>query len=265
MKMKGKEWRGKQGRCQAGVWRAQGEVDASRPVIGVIKEGEMPRRRLARPGHVHGFTLLEVLLAMVLGGLIITAAAGFLFGVFNLTLVAEKKPLFAEHANNVSRFLEFSFASALPVDSDDSEGDGETISWQRVPGVSGLNPQGLSMRLRGDLPVFQGEESPLPELNCYLVVDGANGLSLVWQSDDMANDNIDAAYRSELSPYVSDLNYLYYDALNDNWESSGDAEKLDDGTLAIPDFIQLTFKHPDGREIERQLILPAKHEERPLP
>ncbi len=210
-------------------------------------------------GH-SGFTLVEVLMSLVLGGMIITVAAGFMFGIFHLTLSAEKKPLFAEHVGNSSRFLEFALATALPPQSSENteeggEAEALSVEWKRVPGAAGLNPMALSFRSNGELPIFQGEMYPIPSLQVYLVADEDDGLSLLWQSDAMANENQDRLMQSKVSPYVGSLTYLYYDAEAKRWNASDEPEKNMQGQLVLPDFIELDYLHPDGREMTRRIFI----------
>ena len=72
----------------------------------------------------------------------------------------------------------------------------------------------------------------------------------------------DFAYRANISPYVNTLSYLYYDALNNTWSVSSKPEKNTEGSLVTPDFIQLTFTHPDSRVIERKIMISAPHRKR---
>ena len=232
--------------------------------------------------HKRGFTLVEILMAVAIGGLILVSASGFLFGVFNLSLVAEREPLFEEHVDSTSRFLEYAFATALPArenSSRNSENEEETpsrgnndtnqsaptVSWQRIPGESGLNPEGLSFRLPGDIPIFVAENTYLPEVTCYLVFKDGEGLLLRWRTDEMAAEDDDDVLTSLISPYVTEVTYYYYDREDDTWEESDEAEQSDEGQTMMPDFIGLAFEHPDGREAKRQILLPATDGEKPLP
>lgn len=217
-------------------------------------------------------------MAVALGGMILTAAAAFVFGVFNLTLMAEREPLFDEHVESTARFLEYAFASAIQAGADSGD-QGEAddnarnenaatprIAWKRLPGGSGLNPEAISFRMRGDLPIFVQEETAfLPEVECFLVFDDNDGLVLRWRTDAMKTEDADALLASMLSPYVKELTYYYYDREDDSWDDSDEAEQSDEGQVLLPDFISLKFEHPDGREATRQILLPAVDVERPLP
>ncbi|WOO40037.1 PulJ/GspJ family protein [Rubellicoccus peritrichatus] len=235
--------------------------------------------------HQRGFTLVEILMAVALGGLILVSASAFLMGVFNLSLIAEREPLFEEHVDSTTRFLEYAFSTALPVpegavneevqgtnnqrntNNQSNSGDDSRpkISWQRIPGEIGLNPEALSFRLPGDIPIFVAEDSYLPEVSCYLVFKDGEGLLLRWRTDEMASEDDDETLTSVISPYVTELIYYYYDREDDKWEDSDEAEQSDEGETMMPDFIGLSFVYPDGREAKRQVLLPAVDSERPLP
>lgn len=240
----------------------------------------------SRKQHRSGFTLVEILMAIMLGGIILVSAAAFVMGVFNLSLVAEREPLFEEHVDSTTRFLEYAFSTALPVPgaggnsgTDDSDGQNRdnqntnnssqennpVVSWQRIPGETGLNPEALSFRVPGDIPVFVAEHSYLPEVTCYLVFKDGEGLLLRWRTDEMASEDDDDVMTSIISPYVTELKYYYYDREDDKWEESDEPEQSDEGQTMMPDFVGLAFVHPDGREAKRQLLLPATDSERPLP
>lgn len=229
-------------------------------------------------------------MAVVLGGLILTAAASFVFGVFNITLMAEKEPMFEEHVDSTSRFIEYTFNAAIPSEDSDNSSDTQSgqsnsrrrtttedegssgssqngaVSWQRIPGETGLNPEALSFRLPGDLPILVDEEQAfLPEVQCWLVFKEDEGLLLRWRTDEMADEDDDATFTSVISPYVTSMTYWYYDSEDDKWEDSDEVEEADEGGKRMPEFIALTYEHPDGREAKRQLILPASDSDYPLP
>lgn len=238
-----------------------------------------------------GFTLIEVLMAIVLGGLILTSAAGFLFGVFNMTIAAQEEPLFEEHVDSTARFLEYVFGSALPSEDADtgrrnsqrngqnnntangeagesgsSNGQSGSISWQRIPGESGLNPEALSFRLAGDLPILVDEKQAyLPEVECWLIFKDDEGLLLRWRTQAMQREDADDLLTSVISPYVTSLIYWYYDHEDDSWEDSDEVETADEGGNRMPQFIALTYEYPDGQEAKRHILLPATDADRPLP
>lgn len=201
-------------------------------------------------------------MAIVLGGLILTAAASFLFGIFNLTLIAEKEPLFQEHVDTSSRFLEHAFSAALG-DEDDNDSPGP-VSWRRIPGEIGLNPEALSFRLPGEFPIFQAEGMFVPDVTAYLIFRQREGLFFHWQTDAMRAENEDDLRVSLISPNVTEVLYLYYDRDNNSWDESKEAESNRQGETLVPDFIQITYTHSDGREAKRQILLPA-NSELPLP
>lgn len=234
---------------------------------------------------VKGFTLIEVVMAVALGGMILTAAAGFVFFVAQLNIAAEEEPLFEEHVDSTTRFVEYILSCALPAEdatessgSNNSDSDSETgesgtnngqsssISWQTIPGESGLDTEALSFTLAGDLPILVDEDQAyLPEVECWLVFKEGEGLLLRWRTEEMRSEDVDDLLTSVISPYVTALTYWYYDQEDDSWEESDEVETADEGGNRMPEFIALAYEYPDGQEAKRQILLPALDADRPLP
>lgn len=212
--------------------------------------------------HVRaGFSILEVLMAIFLGGLLLTAASAFLFGLFNLKVTLEERPAFEEHAEGVVRFLEYAFANAEAPEEEDAE----ALTFAKIPGSNFNDDEVLSFRLTGELPLFIDPEHYLPELSCYLTWNDEDGLFLLWQSDEMAAEDADDLKQTPLSPYVTQVVYAYYDVDDDLWEEFEEPEEADQGGLKMPDMIKITFTHPeDEREEVFDLLLPAQDADVPL-
>lgn len=212
--------------------------------------------------RTRGFTLIEVVLSIGLGGMLLIAAASFLFGIFRLKVNLEERPAFEEHIEGVERFLDFAFANAI---ADEDEEDAQPVAFAEIPGVTLGQDEVLSFRLSGELPLFVEPETYLPEVDCYLVFNRQDGLYLLWQSDEMAAEDSDDLRRTPLSPYVTSLLYAYYDAEDDEWEVSEEPEDADQGGLKMPDMIKVIFTHPaDEHEQIIEILLPTYDADVPL-
>ena len=219
------------------------------------------KTRLHNPAHT-GFTLIEVVMSIALGGLLLTAAASFLFGIFHLKVNLEERPAFEEHIEGVERFLAFAFDNALTEDDDEAA---EAVSFAEVPGALLNQDEVLSFRLSGELPLFVEPETYLPEVACFLVFNADDGLYLLWQTDAMAAEDDDDLRRTPISPYVTSLVYAYYDAEDDEWDESTEPEDADGGGLKLPDMIKVIFTHPeDERQETIEILLPAADADVPL-
>ncbi|MEM9226486.1 MAG: prepilin-type N-terminal cleavage/methylation domain-containing protein [Verrucomicrobiota bacterium] len=222
------------------------------------KIGPISRRR--------GFTLIEILMAIFLGGLILLAASSYLFALFNIKLKLEERPAYEEHVKGVIRFLDYAFIAAEPPEGESGEDrQGGTVTFAKYPGADLATDESLSFRLSGELPLFVDPEEYLSTLTCYLVFNDDDGLSLIWQSDSMAEEDDDDLRRTQLSPYVTSLIYAYYDAEDESWEESEEPEQSDNGGLELPDMIKLVFTHPETEaELTFTLILPPEENDVPL-
>lgn len=214
-----------------------------------------------------GFTLLESVLVVALAGLILTGAASLIFSMMQLKVAADEAPQEAEHIANVRRFLEFVFTEAKPIENLGEEGgepDGP-VSWRSVPGSSDLNDMALAFRLPGDIPLFVDDEIYMPAVDCYLRLMDGEGLYLYWQTDMMADEDVNDLRRSLITPLVTKMEYLWYDVNDETWDTAEDAEENDEGGYDVPDFIRLTFRGDDPDKLSTALLLlpPAGDEETP--
>lgn len=211
-----------------------------------------------------GFTLIEIVLVLAIGGVLLVGAASLVFGLFQLRIAAEQAPQYDEHVSNVRRFLEFAFAEAEPIQNLGEEGGQppETaVAWRNLPGTSDLNEEVLAFRLPGEIPIFMDDEIYLPSADCYLRFVEGEGLSLYWQTDVMAAEDADDLRRTLLSPAVEKLEYLWYDAEDEKWEVSEEAEERDNGEMTPPDFIRLTFAGDPDTPPTALLLLPPSDPE----
>ncbi len=210
-----------------------------------------------------GFTLIEVLMALFLGGLLLTAASSYLFGIFNLKINLEERPAFEEHIEGVERFLAFAFENAVVEDDDDEAA--EPVAFAEIPGTILGQDEVLSFRLSGEIPLFVEPETYLPEVTCYLVFNQQDGLYLLWQTDEMATEDEDDLRHTPISPYVTGVVYAYYDAEDDEWEESTEPEDAAEGGLKLPDMLKVIFTHPEDEYEETiEILLPPKEADVPL-
>jgi len=100
-----------------------------------MNRGGIQHRRRPRGGGHCGFTLVEVVAALGLGIILISAVTGLFFAVAQTWARAETRPLFDEHVDSVAIFLRYSFDGAgldVPVQAGgdggaDSEAGGQAF------------------------------------------------------------------------------------------------------------------------------------------
>lgn len=199
-----------------------------------------------------GFSLIEVLLAVAIGAMIMTAATSLLFSTSHLWFESENLTVVDEHVVSLTHFVEHAFSAAEV----NEESDSGAISWGKIPGDFSIDGDLLTFRLTGDLPIFVEEGSFLPEVNCYLKFREDQGLYLIWQSDAMAEENAEDFRETLLSPWVKEMLYCYYDEEAESWDSSDKMESDQDGNPKIPEFLKLKFISDDSTEQESFILLP---------
>lgn len=199
---------------------------------------------------------MEVLLAILLGGMLLTAVSSFLVSLINLSVALEEEPLFDQHAGQVAGFLQQAMLASSAYGEGSSPGQTGGVSWQVLPSGARLNEEALQFRVSGDYPLFLMESPFVPEVNCWLVFIPEEGLYLDWRTDAQAYENEESASRTLLSAYVSELAFLYYDIERNSWEETVEPMQAPEGGLAMPDYLKLNFRHPDGRERTEFLLIP---------
>lgn len=222
---------------------------------------QLQGRRLGAPA----FTMLETLLVLVVGGLLLLAAAGFLFGTIGLRRQIEEAPQLRQHAASVSRLLEALIASAQPQQGVAAAQSVENavatpINWQALPdGVFG-SEQALYLRVRPGLPVFVGRTGQTQEsVSCYLLFEKDAGLVLLWQSERMRREDERDWERTVLSALVSAVRLLYYDAEQERWEQADGLEQLFSTPERLPQVMEITFREPGAeREVRTEVLLPPE-------
>lgn len=203
-----------------------------------------------------GYTLIEVLLAILLGGMLLTAVSSFLVSLINLSMALEEEPLFDQHARNVANFLQQAMLTSSAYAEEGNAGQQSGgVSWQPLPSSSKLNEEALQFRLPGSYPLFLMESPFVPEVDCWLVFLPGEGLYLDWRTDAQARENQEWIFRTLLSPYVSEVTYCYYDAERNRWEEKAEPMQAASGGLAMPDYLKFVFRHPDGREHVEYLLI----------
>lgn len=194
-----------------------------------------------------GFTLIEVILALALGGLILLAASSLLMSLTQLWMKEKGLDNFEDHVYGVTEFLkehlreaQYSPDKGLPK-----------TQWGKPPVGSG-DEQYLMFYIRTPHPLFDTEE--LNPIIAYLVWTKDEGLSLIWYSykPDVPLDKVEA-YRRILSPYVKGIKLHYYDKERGRWEAVTKPKENKERKLELPDFLELDFEK-EGEEAQLSYI-----------
>ena len=220
-----------------------------------------------------GFSMVEVLLALAIGGLVLTAATSLLITISRAW--AERpatRDAFDAHVNGVANFLSAVVEEAkLPTLS--RAGD-HAVDLQRPVGYSDSEDPLIHFFLREGPPLLVWPKGAASRVHCYFYFDESEGLSLLWYSElqelekndegRMEPEDEDELFKTLISPFCTEIFYCYYGEEGDNsddlkeWEIVSDLdENIQTGKYRVPDFIKLVFTWPD-EDLERTISLPIR-------
>lgn len=137
------------------------------------------------------------------------------------------------------------------------------LQWQRLPGSADYEAPLLYFKLNQKPPLFvtEGELPDHTQVEVYLHFTKTEGLSLIWYSLlQEESEAVEDLQRTPISPYVQQLEYLYWDERFEQWESEASPKEDDegpDGDYLLPRAIQLTFVY-DGETQIRTLTIPIR-------
>lgn len=219
--------------------------------------GPAASRRAARSG----FTLLEILVAMALVGLVLVSMNTFIFSMGELWGRNNDVRLFDQHVRNVTRFLQAELRSAsLPPAVRPSD---TAIAPKDIRNRSGLTEPLLTFELPAGSRLLAWPERPLPDVVCSLAVRPGEGLLLLWHSRLEKRFEQDPPRETVITPLVTSLTYEYYNPDFRNWRSETSLVKDSNGELKSPQRLRLKFAYGKLTR-ETVVLLPAPVEGLPL-
>ncbi|MEO7598288.1 MAG: prepilin-type N-terminal cleavage/methylation domain-containing protein [Opitutus sp.] len=204
-----------------------------------------------------GFTLLEILLAMALVGLVLVSMNSFVFSMGELWGRNADLRLFDQHARAVTRFLEQELrSSAFPPAAPAGSG---SILPQEIRAQTGVTENLLTFELPEGSPLLTWPERPLPEVVCSLQVRERDGLILLWHSRLEKRFNDDAPREMVITPLVSAMTYDYFDATFKTWKNEPQLRRDNNNRVLAPQRLRLKFTY--GKlERENVIALPSVSE-----
>jgi prepilin-type N-terminal cleavage/methylation domain-containing protein len=221
---------------------------------GIALGGRTGKRRRS------GFTLLEILLALALVGLVLVSMNTFVFSMGELWGKNADLRLFDQHARAVTRFLERELRTAAfpPVGRVGTD----AITGQEVRPSSGMTENMLTFELPEGSRLLHWPERPLPEVVCSLQVRDREGLILLWHSRLEKRFTDDPPRETVISPLVSGMSYDYYDETFKNWKNEAQLRRDSSNRILAPQRLRLKFTH--GKlERENVITLPTTPEALP--
>ena len=211
-------------------------------------------------GRRRGFTLLEILLALSLVGLVLVSMNTFVFSMTELWSRNGDLRLFDQHARAVTRFLESELrAAAFPPAARQGT---DAISAQEVRAQSGVSDNLLTFELPEGSRLLTWPDRPLPEVVCSLQVRDREGLLLLWHSRLEKRFADDAPRETVITPLVTSMTYDYYDPAFKNWKNEPQLRRDSENRMVTPQRLRLKFVH--GKlERENVIALPLTPEALP--
>ncbi len=188
-----------------------------------------------------GFSLLEVLIALAIVGLILVAMNAFVFSMGELWGRNADVRLFDQHVRAVSRFLQRELnAAALPPYA---AANATPIGIQQITPSSGAEDNLITFELTAGSRILTWPDRPLPEVVCSLQARPGEGLILLWHSRLETNFTSDPPREVVVTPFVSAMTYDYFDSDFNRWTTETILRKDSNGNTLPPQRLRLTFTY----------------------
>jgi prepilin-type N-terminal cleavage/methylation domain-containing protein len=203
------------------------------------------------------FTVLEILIAVAIVGMIMVAMNSFIFSMGELWGRNSDVRLFDQHVRNVSRFLQHELRSAaLPPAGKLNE---SAIAPKEVRNRNGMTEPLLTFELPAGSRLITWPERPLPDVVCSLAVREREGLVLLWKSRLQKRFEEDTPRETVVTPLVTAMAYDYYDADFKTWKTERNLRREGNGEYPAPQRLRLTFTYGTlSREVF--IMLPTPNE-----
>lgn len=215
----------------------------------------------ARPGRcVRAFTLLEILLALALVGIVLVSLNTFVFSMGELWGRNTDVRLFEQHVRAVTRFLDRELrVAALPPSV--RPGDA-AIAPQEVRPRNGMTENLLTFELPEGSRLLSWPDRPLPEVVCSLQLRPREGLWLLWHSRLETRFEDDPPRETLITPLVTAISYDYYDPNFKNWKNEEQLRRDSDNQVVAPQRVRLKFAYQKMTK-ETSITLPSTPETLP--
>lgn len=213
-----------------------------------------------------GLTLIEMIVTIGIIATFMTLLSFHLFALSNLWLNRTDDDFFDQHVDGVVLFLNNAFEASESTAGSAEQEQQLPVEWARPPGWSEFDDPLLHFRQAEAPALFVREGAPLPAIMAYIHFDQDAGLSILWYSAFDAEDieEVNDLKRTPVSSFVSSIEYAYYEMEDDEWESSEEPVEDNNGRFLLPNYLRLTFSHPDEEDRTRSIFVPQKSLELPL-
>lgn len=191
--------------------------------------------------RAHGFTLIEVLVALAIVGMLLVALNTFVFSMGELWGKNSDVRLFDLHVRTVTRYLEHELrAATLPPFA---RANATPVAAKEIRPSGGISDQLLTFDLPAGSRLIAWPERPLPEVVCSLQARDREGLFLLWHSRLEKNFDTDPPREVIITPLVTGLAYDYYDVDLNRWSTETTMKKDASGQPSTPQRLRLKFAY----------------------
>ena len=221
--------------------------------------------------------MVEVLLALAIGGLVLMAASALLVTISQAWANRPAtRDAFDAHINGVAHFLTAVFEEATK--SSESTSSNNIISLERPVGFSERDDPLLTFYLSEAPPLFYWPHGMANRIHVYLKFDEGEALYFLWfselqelekkESGKFGPEDENQLFLTQISPYLDEVYYCYYGEEETTpeeekrWHYFSELEEnVDSGKFRIPDFLKIVFRWEE-EDLERTITLAIK---RPFP
>lgn len=196
------------------------------------------------------FTLIEVVIAIALAGILLTASAGVVMNTINLWEKSENIASIDRHLSGLDRFL------SVLIDAQKNTQVAQSASGKNIVGCTWTQPPDKDetfpqFSVSENYPLLHLEEKPLPKITAWLYWD-SDGLWLISQTARQRNENENYASYTLLSPLLRSVRILAWE------DDSGSWEEIDtvDSTVLQSRALRLVMRFEEnGKSRERVFTL----------
>lgn len=204
-----------------------------------------------RRNHKGGFTLIEVLLAMVVTIMVLATCGMLYFSIAQAWVNHKQGDAELQHTHSIFSFLEKQLTIQPLIPSDSPDEFDPAIRWAQLPEASSFEPNYLSWQVE-KLPVFLKAGDWMDEMGArlYLKYDANAGLAILWHPDDSRIERMDFT-NYDVKDYIFEFpiglkmvsfTYGYWDAEDQQWEMETHTRNYSPGDLGVPDAVILEIE-----------------------
>lgn len=198
-----------------------------------------------------GFTLLELLIALAITGLLLTGMMVLIFSMGELWGRNTDARLFDQHVNAVTRFLQETLNTATYPPS--ARPNSSPVAPTQITPMNGAQDNLITFDLIQGCRILNWPDRPLPEVTCSLQVRQNEGLYLLWQSRLEMNYGTQPPRETKITPFVTGMTYDYYDDNIKRWTTETILRSDSAGNPLAPQRLRLTFTY--GKLTPRVVLL----------